>query len=122
MATELLLFHRILKEEQQAIVLQIDNRTNGTRIAKDCRRCGACCVAFNIQSLGKKAGEICPYLLLTKDRVACGIYPTRPAECSNYDCTREIWEMYINALQYPRNRRLIELYSAQRWIDNIQKT
>ena len=47
----------------------------------ECLRCGTCCVAPDISTLDKKAGERCPHLL---DTLACGIYSTRPAVCRGY--------------------------------------
>jgi len=47
----------------------------------DCSGCGTCCVAPDISTLGKKAGERCRHL---GTELTCGIYPERPAVCSGY--------------------------------------
>lgn len=47
----------------------------------ECRRCGTCCVAPDISTLGKKAGERCRHLLENFD---CSIYTDRPAVCRGY--------------------------------------
>ncbi|GFO69361.1 zinc/iron-chelating domain-containing protein [Geomonas limicola] len=47
----------------------------------DCRRCGTCCVAPDISSLGKRVGERCRHL---SETFQCGIYQERPAVCRGY--------------------------------------
>jgi uncharacterized protein len=47
----------------------------------ECLRCGTCCVAPDISTLGKKAGKSCPHLM---DSFECGIYAKRPAVCRGY--------------------------------------
>jgi uncharacterized protein len=47
----------------------------------ECLRCGTCCVAPDISTFGKKAGERCAHLL---DSFGCGIYQERPAVCRGY--------------------------------------
>ena len=47
----------------------------------ECRRCGTCCVAPDISTLGKKAGQTCQHLL---DTLHCSIYQDRPSVCRGY--------------------------------------
>ncbi|MBJ6726601.1 YkgJ family cysteine cluster protein [Geomesophilobacter sediminis] len=47
----------------------------------ECRRCGTCCVAPDISTLGKPAGERCVHL---DDGLGCRIYDERPAVCRGY--------------------------------------
>lgn len=47
----------------------------------ECLRCGTCCVAPDISTLSKKAGERCRHLT---DIFTCGIYQERPAVCRGY--------------------------------------
>jgi hypothetical protein len=47
----------------------------------DCRKCGTCCVAPDISTLGKPAGVPCPHL---DDDLQCRIYPARPPVCRGY--------------------------------------
>ena len=47
----------------------------------ECARCGTCCVAPDISTLQKPAGERCPHLDAT---FSCGIYAERPAVCRGY--------------------------------------
>jgi uncharacterized protein len=47
----------------------------------ECLRCGTCCVAPDISTLGKKAGERCPHL---SETLGCSIYQERPAVCRGY--------------------------------------
>lgn len=46
-----------------------------------CFRCGTCCIAPDISTLGKPVGTPCRHL--TSERL-CGIYPDRPAVCRDY--------------------------------------
>lgn len=46
-----------------------------------CFRCGTCCIAPDISTLGKGVGIPCPHL---REDHLCGIYPARPAVCRNY--------------------------------------
>ncbi|MCA1828370.1 MAG: YkgJ family cysteine cluster protein [Myxococcales bacterium] len=46
-----------------------------------CTKCGACCVAPDISSLGKPLGIRCTHL--TDDNL-CGIYERRPRICRDY--------------------------------------
>jgi len=46
-----------------------------------CRRCGTCCVAPDISTLGKPAGVRCPFL---SDDTLCLQYDRRPAVCRGY--------------------------------------
>ncbi len=46
-----------------------------------CFRCGTCCIAPDISSLGKPLGVPCVHL---RDDQLCGIYPERPAVCRDY--------------------------------------
>ncbi|HCK08864.1 MAG: zinc/iron-chelating domain-containing protein [Gemmatimonadetes bacterium] len=46
-----------------------------------CTQCGACCVAPEITSLGKPAGERCRHLLPNN---RCEIYERRPLVCRQY--------------------------------------
>ena len=47
----------------------------------ECRRCGTCCVAPDISTLGKGLGRRCRFLSESFD---CLIYPERPAVCRGY--------------------------------------
>lgn len=47
----------------------------------DCSGCGTCCVAPDISTLGKKAGERCRHL---GSDLRCAIYQERPAVCRGY--------------------------------------
>jgi len=46
-----------------------------------CFRCGTCCIAPDISTLGKPVGTPCRHL--TADH-RCGIYANRPAVCRDY--------------------------------------
>ena len=46
-----------------------------------CRRCGTCCVAPDISTLGKSLGQRCRHLSGSLD---CLIYQERPAVCRGY--------------------------------------
>ena len=47
----------------------------------ECRRCGTCCVAPDISTLGKPLGVRCPHL---SENHGCSIYELRPAVCRGY--------------------------------------
>jgi len=47
----------------------------------ECRRCGTCCVAPDISSIGKELGQRCQFL---SDSFDCLIYHERPAVCRGY--------------------------------------
>jgi hypothetical protein len=47
----------------------------------ECTKCGACCVAPDISSLGKPLGVRCPHL--TPDNL-CAVYENRPQICRDY--------------------------------------
>lgn len=47
----------------------------------ECLRCGTCCVAPDISTLGKRAGQRCRHLL---DNLRCAVYQERPAVCRGY--------------------------------------
>lgn len=47
----------------------------------DCLMCGACCTAFDIKEIDKKAGERCKHLSVDN---LCGIYENRPWGCKGY--------------------------------------
>lgn len=49
----------------------------------ECRKCGACCIALSVSSLGKPAGVRCGHL--TRDGL-CALWgrPERPQVCSAY--------------------------------------
>lgn len=46
-----------------------------------CFRCGTCCIAPDISTLGKPVGTPCPHL--QPDNL-CGIYAHRPPVCREY--------------------------------------
>jgi len=46
-----------------------------------CFRCGTCCIAPDISTLGKPVGAPCRHL--TAEHL-CGIYADRPAVCRDY--------------------------------------
>ncbi len=47
----------------------------------NCMRCGTCCTAPDITTLGKPQGIRCLHLL---DTMQCAIYDERPAVCRSY--------------------------------------
>ncbi|HWI40851.1 MAG TPA: YkgJ family cysteine cluster protein [Verrucomicrobiae bacterium] len=47
----------------------------------ECRRCGTCCVAPDISTLGKPAGVRCPHL---GEDGLCAAYDRRPPVCRGY--------------------------------------
>lgn len=47
----------------------------------ECLKCGTCCTAPDISSLGKPVGVACAHLLASG---LCGIYDERPAVCRGY--------------------------------------
>jgi len=47
----------------------------------ECLKCGTCCTAPDISTLGKPLGARCPHL---GGDGLCGIYATRPAICRDY--------------------------------------
>jgi len=47
----------------------------------DCRKCGTCCTAPDIASLGKPVGVRCGHL---DGDLLCRIYATRPEVCKGY--------------------------------------
>ena len=47
----------------------------------ECLKCGTCCVAPDISTLGKPAGVPCRYL---DNAGLCSIYEERPAVCRGY--------------------------------------
>lgn len=47
----------------------------------DCLRCGTCCTAPDISTLGKPLGVRCPHL---GDSLSCTIYHRRPPVCRGY--------------------------------------
>ena len=46
-----------------------------------CTKCGACCVAPDISTIGKPLGVRCPHL--TEDNL-CAVYESRPQICRDY--------------------------------------
>jgi hypothetical protein len=50
-------------------------------VVPECRRCGTCCTAPDITSLGKRVGDRCVHL---EENGLCGIYEQRPQVCQNY--------------------------------------
>ena len=49
--------------------------------AASCRRCGTCCTAPDITTIGKPLGVRCRHL---DNENLCAIYETRPQVCRNY--------------------------------------
>ena len=47
----------------------------------ECLKCGTCCVAPDIKTLGKAVGVRCPHLSASAE---CNIYEERPAVCRGY--------------------------------------
>lgn len=47
----------------------------------ECSGCGTCCVAPDISTLGKQAGQRCRHL---SGALRCAIYTERPAVCRGY--------------------------------------
>jgi len=56
-------------------------RANG----RSCGECRACCTVLGVDAVEKAAGEPCRHLR-AKGSKPCGIYATRPEECSSYEC------------------------------------
>ncbi len=52
-----------------------------TGTAKECWKCGACCVAPDISALGKAVGVRCPHLTVGN---LCAIYDRRPQICRDH--------------------------------------
>jgi Fe-S-cluster containining protein len=48
----------------------------------ECSKCGACCVAPDISSLGKPLGVRCEHLLPESN--LCAVYENRPKICRDY--------------------------------------
>jgi len=71
-----------------------------------CRRCGTCCVAPDISSLGKPVGERCRHLSETHQ---CGIYQERPAVCRGYR-PDELCEKIAAATLEERVARYLKLF------------
>jgi Fe-S-cluster containining protein len=53
---------------------------SGYRFAMKCLRCGTCCTAPDISTLGKPSGVPCIHL----NKGLCAIYDERPAVCRGY--------------------------------------
>jgi uncharacterized protein len=51
----------------------------------ECLKCGTCCTAPDITSLGKPLGTRCAHL---DDEDLCSIYEERPAVCRGYRADR----------------------------------
>lgn len=49
---------------------------------RECGECKACCVVFDIDELGKRAGVKCEHLCSN----GCSRYETRPVTCRAYRC------------------------------------
>lgn len=64
---------RIMRETTFRKVLEMTNL--------QCRKCGQCCVKFEIPELEKKENERCKYL--TEDNL-CSIYADRPKICRDF--------------------------------------
>lgn len=50
---------------------------------KECGACSFCCKVLEITELAKPAGKLCEHCASP----GCGIYPSRPKVCRDYDCS-----------------------------------
>jgi hypothetical protein len=52
----------------------------------ECNLCGACCVALDISTLGKKIGVRCEHLRddVVPGRYLCAVYKDRPKVCRDH--------------------------------------
>src|SRR6266446_2486198 len=54
-------------------------------LSRSCGSCYACCVWLGIEELKKTTGQSCRYLTGINGPIhGCGIYPTWPKACQNY--------------------------------------
>jgi Fe-S-cluster containining protein len=73
-----------------------------------CLLCGACCIAFDIKEINKKAGEPCVHL--TAER-KCGIYEKRPWGCKGYK-PDELCVLFSSLSEEDRVRLLRRIYGC----------
>ncbi len=74
----------------------------------ECTMCGACCIAFDISVLGKKAGEPCAHLTAGRQ---CGIYENRPWGCKGYR-PDELCILFSSLSEEDRVRLLQKIYGV----------
>ena len=79
-----------------------------------CTKCGACCVAPDISSLGKPLGVRCPHL--TADNL-CAVYEDRPQICRDY-AADWLCEMVAAPTLDERVRKYLELFGLS--VRNVQ--
>ncbi len=75
----------------------------------ECTKCGACCVAPDISSLGKPVGQRCEHL--TEDNL-CGIYERRPEVCRRYKADEICLQIEAPALD-ERVRNYLKLFGLE---------
>lgn len=51
-------------------------------VERKCGTCRECCIALEVKSVDKPAGDYCRHLC----KVGCVIYEVRPDECRTYNC------------------------------------
>ncbi|MBN1915803.1 hypothetical protein JW796_02290 [Candidatus Dojkabacteria bacterium] len=55
-----------------------------------CGRCGACCVALGVPSIGKKAGDKCVHMTIEEGLASCALHEAdKPPECKEWGCYGE---------------------------------
>jgi uncharacterized protein len=82
---------------------------SGERERFECTRCGACCIAPDISTTNKPAGQRCEHL--TED-LLCGIYDHRPDVCRRYQ-PDEICLMIAAPTLAERVRKYAELFDIR---------
>jgi len=75
----------------------------------DCLKCGTCCTAPDIVTLGKPLGARCPHL---GDEGLCLIYDERPAVCRGYQADGICLEIAAPTLE-ERVERYLALFGLQ---------
>jgi uncharacterized protein len=75
----------------------------------ECLRCGTCCVAPDISTLGKGVAERCRHL---SEAFSCSIYDERPAVCRGYR-PDELCRMIEGATLDERVARYLEIFGDE---------
>ena len=78
-------------------------------VIMECLRCGTCCTAPDISTLGKPLGVRCRNL---DDECLCTIYKERPAVCRRYQPDDLCLEITAPTLS-ERTARYLEIYGLQ---------
>lgn len=73
----------------------------------ECRRCGTCCVAPDISSIGKGVGERCRHL---GEDLLCRIYEQRPDICRRHRSDEICFDVWAPTLE-ERVKRYCSLFS-----------